>query len=156
MTLVVTWLWQGLALAALTAVVLRALPRVNAATHHLTLWTALAAILGIPLMLAAGSLRDQVGVLPLPPAGNGFDAALVLPAAPRWVAVLCGTRRRSTRRAKRGCHCGWRLAVPHEGARSSGYRTILPAPVRSGSVVRSSSSAAGSPMRSMMPHSIRS
>jgi beta-lactamase regulating signal transducer with metallopeptidase domain len=89
MTLVVTWLWQGLALAALTAIVLRALPRVNAATHHLTLWTALAAILGIPLMLAAGALRDQVGVLPLPPAGNGFDAALVLPAAPRWVAVLC-------------------------------------------------------------------
>ena len=91
MTLVVTWLWQGLALAALTAVVLRALPRVNAATHHLTLWTALTAILGIPLMLAAGSLRDHVGVLPLPPAGNGFDAALVLPAAPRWVAVLCAS-----------------------------------------------------------------
>ena len=63
----------------------------NAATHHLTLWTALAAILGIPLMLAAGSLRDHVGVLPLPPAGNGFDAALVLPAAPRWVAVLCAS-----------------------------------------------------------------
>ena len=162
MTLVVTWLWQGLALAALTAVVLRALPRVNAATHHLTLWTALAAILGIPLMLAAGSLRDHVGVLPLPPAGNGFDAALVLPAAPRWVAVLCASTWTAVAvvglvRIVRGGHVlrmlrrnstpfdparEARLPLWLEAGRSARRRAELrvsnelPAPVRSGSVVR--------------------
>ena len=43
-------LWQGLALAFLVWVVLRQLPRVNAATRHLIWWIALAAVLTLPVI----------------------------------------------------------------------------------------------------------
>ena len=65
MTLIVTWLWQGLAIAWITAAAVRAMPRLNAATRHAVWWLALAAVLVIPIAheLAAitsgtPSLRD--------------------------------------------------------------------------------------------------
>ena len=45
MTLIVTWLWQGLAIAWITAAAVRAMPRLNAATRHAVWWLALAAVL---------------------------------------------------------------------------------------------------------------
>ena len=44
MTLIVTWLWQGLAIAWITAAAVRAMPRLNAATRHAVWWLALAAV----------------------------------------------------------------------------------------------------------------
>ena len=49
MTLIVTWLWQGLAIAWITAAAVRAMPRLNAATRHAIWWLALAAVLAIPV-----------------------------------------------------------------------------------------------------------
>ena len=49
MTLIVTWLWQGLAIAWITAAAVRAMPRLNAATRHAVWWLALAAVLAIPV-----------------------------------------------------------------------------------------------------------
>ena len=49
MTLIVTWLWQGLAIAWFTAAAVRAMPRLNAATRHAVWWLALAAVLAIPV-----------------------------------------------------------------------------------------------------------
>jgi beta-lactamase regulating signal transducer with metallopeptidase domain len=48
MTLLFTWLWQGLAIAAATALALRALPRLNAATSHAIWWFSLSAVVAIP------------------------------------------------------------------------------------------------------------
>jgi beta-lactamase regulating signal transducer with metallopeptidase domain len=87
MTIVLTWLWQGVALAALTAMLLGALPRLNAATRHVTWWATLVAVLGIPVVLAAGARRQGMLLLPLVPGTGGLDPALVLPAAPQWLAV---------------------------------------------------------------------
>ena len=50
MTLIVTWLWQGLAIAWITAAAVRAMPRLNAATRHAVWWLALAAVLAIPVV----------------------------------------------------------------------------------------------------------
>jgi len=84
MTLIVTWLWQGLAIAWITAAAVRAMPRLNAATRHAVWWLALAAVLVIPIAheLAAittgtPSLRD---LTPVDAAG-----ALTLPAIPDGV-----------------------------------------------------------------------
>ena len=49
MTLIVTWLWQGVAIAWITAAAVRAMPRLNAATRHAVWWLALAAVLVIPI-----------------------------------------------------------------------------------------------------------
>ena len=87
MTLIVTWLWQGLALAWIIAAAVQAMPRLNAATRHAIWWLALGAVLAIPLAheLAAittgtPSLRD---LTPLDAGG-----ALMLPAIPDGV-VAC-------------------------------------------------------------------
>ena len=84
MTLIVTWLWQGLAIAWITAAAVRVMPRLNAATRHAVWWLALAAVLVIPIAheLAAitsgtPSLRD---LTPVDAAG-----ALTLPAIPDGV-----------------------------------------------------------------------
>src|SRR5688500_3045117 len=88
MTIALTWLWQGLALAGLTALLLRALPHLNAATRHMIWWAALVAVLCIPLVLVAGTVGDVLPG-PLPPEGERVRPALVLPAAPGWVGLLC-------------------------------------------------------------------
>ena len=91
MTIVFTWLWQGVAVALITALLLRAMPRMNAATRHVTWWASLLAVLGIPLVLGAGALRDRIPRLPLPGVEDGLGVALVLPAVPAWVGVVCAS-----------------------------------------------------------------
>ena len=86
MTLIVTWLWQGLAIAWITAAAVLAMPRLNAATRHAVWWLALAAVLALPV--AHGLAAITMGVpsasdlTPLDAAG-----ALMLPAIPDGVAA---------------------------------------------------------------------
>jgi beta-lactamase regulating signal transducer with metallopeptidase domain len=86
MTILFAWLWQGLVVAALTGIVLRAMPRLNAATRHLAWWVALIAVLSIPLLLT-GTSADIVPGPILASASYSVQAALVL-TAPDWVASL--------------------------------------------------------------------
>jgi beta-lactamase regulating signal transducer with metallopeptidase domain len=88
MTLIVTWLWQGLALAWVTAAAVRAMPRLNAATRHAVWWLALAAVLAIPV--AHGLARIITGTPSTPDLTGALDAAgvLMLPAIPDGV-VAC-------------------------------------------------------------------
>jgi len=88
MTLIVTWLWQGLAIAWITAAAVRAMPRLNAATRYAIWWLALAAVLAIPI---AHGLRAASTRTPATPNLTGaLDAAgaLMLPAIPDGV-VAC-------------------------------------------------------------------
>ena len=48
MTILVTWLWQGIVLAAVTTASLRWATRLNAATRHVIYWVALTAVLLLP------------------------------------------------------------------------------------------------------------
>jgi beta-lactamase regulating signal transducer with metallopeptidase domain len=89
MTLIVTWLWQGLAIAWITAGAVRAMPRLNAATRHAIWWLALAAVLAIPA--AHGVAAISTGTPSTPDVTTGaLDAAgaLMLPAIPDSV-VAC-------------------------------------------------------------------
>ena len=87
MTLIVTWLWQGLAIAWITAAAVRVMPRLNAATRHAVWWLALAAVLAIPV--AHGLAAITTGAPPAPDL-TALDAAgaLMLPAIPDGV-VAC-------------------------------------------------------------------
>ena len=87
MTLIVTWLWQGLVIAWITAAAVRAMPRLNAATRHAIWWLALAAVLAIPV--AHGLAAIATGT-PSAPDLTPLDAAgaLMLPAIPDGV-VAC-------------------------------------------------------------------
>ena len=66
MTTIVAWLWQGLAIAALTAFGLNRMRHLNAATRH-TIWClALAAVVVLPIV--------QIGAAPpLAAARHGLD-----------------------------------------------------------------------------------
>ena len=88
MTLIVTWLWQGLAIAWITAAAVRAMPRLNAATRHAIWWLALAAVLAIPV--AHGLAAIATGTPSAPDLTGALDAAgaLMLPAIPDGV-VAC-------------------------------------------------------------------
>ena len=57
MTLIVSWLWQGMVIAWITAAAVRAMPRLNAATRHAIWWLALGAVLAIPA--AQGLAHDR-------------------------------------------------------------------------------------------------
>ena len=88
MTLIVTWLWQGLAIAWITAAAVRAVPRLNAATRHAVWWLSLAAVLAIPV--AHGLATISTGMPSTPDLTGALDAAgmLMLPAIPDGV-VAC-------------------------------------------------------------------
>ena len=88
MTFIVSWLWQGLAIAWITAAAVSALPRLNAATRHAIWWLALAAVLAIPL--AQGLAAIAPDTMPGPgPAGSLHAAgALMLPAFPDGVVTV--------------------------------------------------------------------
>ena len=87
MTLIVTWLWQGLAIAWITAAAVRAMPRLNAATRHAVWWLALAAVLAIPV--AHGLAAITTGTPSAPDLTGALDAAgaLMLPAIPDGVVA---------------------------------------------------------------------
>jgi beta-lactamase regulating signal transducer with metallopeptidase domain len=83
MTTVVAWLWQGLAIAALTTLALRRMRRLNAATRHAIWWLALCAVVLLPIVLI-------VTTRPPAPVLSALDepvasAVVVLPALSGWV-----------------------------------------------------------------------
>jgi beta-lactamase regulating signal transducer with metallopeptidase domain len=92
MTLIVTWLWQGLAIAWITAAAVRAMPRLNAATRHAVWWLALAAVLAVPVAHRLAAITTGTPSAPglTPPDMDVVDAAgaLILPAIPDGV-VAC-------------------------------------------------------------------
>jgi beta-lactamase regulating signal transducer with metallopeptidase domain len=88
MTLIVSWLWQGVAVAWMTAAAVRAMPRLNAATRHAIWWLALGAVLAMPATQAIAIIAP--GTQPAPDFGGALDAAgaLTLPALPDRVAAV--------------------------------------------------------------------
>jgi beta-lactamase regulating signal transducer with metallopeptidase domain len=90
MTLIVSWLWQGVAVAWITAAAVRAMPRLNATTRHAIWWLALGAVLAIPA--AQGLATIAPGTPPAPDLAGSLDAdaagALMLPALPDGVVAV--------------------------------------------------------------------
>jgi beta-lactamase regulating signal transducer with metallopeptidase domain len=80
MTILVTWLWQGIVLAAVTTASLRWATRLNAATRHVIYWVALTAVLLLP------AVSWLTTMAPTAPAILGFPvgpaAALARAVAP--------------------------------------------------------------------------
>jgi beta-lactamase regulating signal transducer with metallopeptidase domain len=113
MTLIVTWLWQGLAIAWITAIAVRAMPRLNAATRHAIWWLALAAVLAVPgahgLAAMIAGTPSAAGLPPLDAAGS-----LLLPAIPDGVvagaaAIWAMTAVGSVLRIARSCRALGRM-----------------------------------------------
>ena len=77
-----TWLWQGLAIACFTALALRAIPWLNAATRHVIWWLALAAVLAIPVAYPVVKLDETSAVPDIVRYGPVETGMLVLPALP--------------------------------------------------------------------------
>jgi beta-lactamase regulating signal transducer with metallopeptidase domain len=97
MTIVFAWLWQGMLVALIAAVLVRAMPGLNAATRHVIWWVALAAVLAIPLVLwadTAGAIGASMSFVPMEDADTG---QVVLPAVPHgtmgvlWTTWSCFT-----------------------------------------------------------------
>lgn len=92
----VTWLWQGLALALVVLAALRCLPRLSAATRHHVWWVALLAVLALPFVQARGQTEQPGPALPpelmvaVDPAVARGAAALVALPAPSSLAVAIG------------------------------------------------------------------
>jgi beta-lactamase regulating signal transducer with metallopeptidase domain len=82
-TLLFAWIWQGLALAAGTALVLRFCGRLDAATRHAIWWSVLAAVLVLPWLYAIDRASDAgPGVVP------AAAAPLVVAAPPDWLLAV--------------------------------------------------------------------
>jgi len=75
MTLIVAWLWQGLAIAWLTTIVLRGMSRVSAATRYAIWWLALAAVVALPIATASSPHAEE----PI------ASAVVVAPAVASWI-----------------------------------------------------------------------
>ena len=87
MTLLVTWLWQGLAIACITALALKATPRLNAATRHVIWWLALAAVLAIPVVHFAAPQAETPSMPEVVKSASAGAVMLVLPALPGAVTT---------------------------------------------------------------------
>ena len=91
MTTLLASLWQGVAIAMATAVLLRLSPRLNAATRYIVWWMALAAVIALPI--AHFFFGPEISELET---ANGLTIgqagqALVLPTPPDWmIACLAG------------------------------------------------------------------
>lgn len=97
MTLLVHWLWLGLAVTLVVAGALRCLPQLDARTRHGVWWAALGAVLALPLVLAAAWAWEPSPVRAVPAAGTPVAAGgpldvhaalLVLPSPPDWIVTL--------------------------------------------------------------------
>jgi beta-lactamase regulating signal transducer with metallopeptidase domain len=89
MTAVVAWLWQGLAVAWLTGLVLHRMPRLNASSRHAIWWFALVAVLALPLFGGVAIMTAETSFVPgagLPQAPGG---AFAVPTIPGWL-IACG------------------------------------------------------------------
>ena len=116
MTLLVTWMWQGLVVAGVAALLVRALPRLNAATRHAIWWISLVMVIihpwtpsAVPFEPVLGSTRAAEALsetfffLPMPPRGmilGAFALWMCLTAVRGWqivrgVRVVGGLKRQS-------------------------------------------------------------
>lgn len=85
MTVLVTWLWQGVAVAGVAALFVRAFPRLNAATRHAIWWISLVVVIlhpwtpsGVPFEPVLGSVR----------AGEALsETSFFLPMPPHWMVL---------------------------------------------------------------------
>jgi len=82
MTFLVTWLWQGLAIAWVTAIAVRTMPRLNAATRHAIWWLALAGVLAIPICHGLAAVIPEPSSAPGSAGAVDAARALILPAVP--------------------------------------------------------------------------
>ena len=80
MSILLTWLWQGAALACATAVLLRLVPRVSASARHAAWWLTLAAVVILPVPALISAPRTSIPEAPRLRAG-----VLVVPQPPAWV-----------------------------------------------------------------------
>lgn len=90
MTSLVAWLWQGILLAALIELLLRAFPRLNAATRHVVWWAALGGLFALPFAPVAARLVAAPAA-PVTSASRLMvesGAVVSLPAMPGWALVL--------------------------------------------------------------------
>ena len=87
MTLIVTWLWQGLAIACITVLALKATPRLNAATRHVIWWLALAAVLAIPVVHFAAPQAEAPPMPEVVKSASVGAVMLVLPPLPGAVTT---------------------------------------------------------------------
>ena len=87
MTLIVSWLWQGLVIAWITAAAVRAMPRLNAETRHAIWWLALAAVLAIPLAQWLAAIGPDTPRAPDLMGSLDAAGAFVLPAFPDGVVA---------------------------------------------------------------------
>jgi len=94
MDALVSWLWQGLALTAGVAVLLRSARPLSAATRYALWWATLAAVLALPFAPAIAGLAGRARALPAAaPAAPLVEplVPLALPAPADWlVAVALG------------------------------------------------------------------
>jgi beta-lactamase regulating signal transducer with metallopeptidase domain len=81
-----TWLWQGMALTGAVALLMRGSRRLNAATRHIMWWTALWAVILLPLLsqLLAVWRNGRTG-WPI-----SAPDTWVLPTVPNWLLVVAG------------------------------------------------------------------
>lgn len=103
MTVVATWMWQGLVVAGVAALLVRAFPRLDAATRHAIWWISLVMVVihpwtpsGVPFEPvvasgpAAGALADAFLFVPMPPYWmvlGGFTAWICLVGWRTWQIV---------------------------------------------------------------------
>ncbi len=108
MTALVNALWQGLAVTAITALLLKSLPHSSAATRHSIWWAALTTVLGLAVHHLSVGLETAIGATTprfpaVDPAGGVGPMTLMLPAPPAWmlgagiftwlVWAICGSTR---------------------------------------------------------------
>jgi beta-lactamase regulating signal transducer with metallopeptidase domain len=87
MTGFVAWIWQGAALTAVIAVLLRGMPRLNAATRHACWWGALAGIALLGFLQVNAALSAVAGPAAATSPGSA-EAAVTLPPLPAWFGTL--------------------------------------------------------------------
>ena len=87
-----TWLWQGVAVALVVSLLLRAAQRLNASTRHVIWWTTLVVVLALPALGGRGAVAPASLSAPGPAATAApLVATWVIPAVPDWVlSVLIG------------------------------------------------------------------
>ncbi|MGE5245702.1 MAG: M56 family metallopeptidase [Betaproteobacteria bacterium] len=86
MTLLVAWVWHGLAIAVATAAVLACARGLSAATRHAIWWLAYAAAVALPALELIARCALAPSVAPVPAAAA--DTALPLPAVPDHLVAL--------------------------------------------------------------------
>ena len=89
MAWLLTWLWQGVAVALVVSLLLRAARKLNASTRHVIWWTTLVVVLALPAIGGRGAVAPASLSAPGPAATAApLVASLVIPAVPGWVLSI--------------------------------------------------------------------